>query len=213
MRLTAQDARFYNACSSECFGELNGVAADENTAFRPLSPYATAKAAAYWLVENYRRAYGLYACSGILFNHESPLRPERFVTRKIVAAAVRIARGSGERLTLGDLSIRRDWGWAPDYVDAMHRMLQQPKPEDFVIATGEAHSLEAFVAAVFAALDLNWEHYVTTDPGLLRRAEIAHNVGNASRAAERMNWRAGAAMAEVVRRMVAAELDPTLVTA
>lgn len=213
MRVVAKDARFYNACSSECFGELHGVAADETTAFRPLSPYATAKAAAHWLVENYRRAYGLYACSGMLFNHESPLRPERFVTRKIVAAAVRIARGSGERLTLGDLSIRRDWGWAPDYVDAMHRMLQQPGPEDFVIATGESHSLEEFVAAAFAALDLNWEQHVTTDPGLLRRAEIAHNVGNAARAAERMGWRAGAAMPEVVRRMVAAELDPALVAA
>jgi GDPmannose 4,6-dehydratase len=205
VRLVARGARLYNACSSECFGDLGGKAADEETGFRPLSPYATAKATAHWLVENYRRAYDLYACSGILFNHESPLRPERFVTRKIIAAAVRIAAGSGEKLQLGNLAVWRDWGWAPDYVDAMHRMLQQPTPGDFVIATGEAHSLEEFTATAFAQVGLHWRDHVTVDPALYRRAEVMHNVGNPAKAAETLGWRATFRMREVVQAMVDAE--------
>jgi GDPmannose 4,6-dehydratase len=205
VRLVARNARLYNACSSECFGDLGGVAADESTGFRPLSPYATAKSTAHWLVENYRRAYDLYACSGILFNHESPLRPERFVTRKIIAAAVRIADGSGETLQLGNLAIWRDWGWAPDYVDAMHRMLQQPTPEDFVIATGESHSLEDFTAAAFEAVGLDWRRHVAVDRALYRRAEIMHNLGNPAKAAEKLGWRATLRMRDVVAAMVAAE--------
>jgi GDPmannose 4,6-dehydratase len=134
--------RFYNAGSSECFGDTGAHAADEETAFRPKSPYGVAKAATISLVRNYRESYGLFACSGILFNHESPLRPARFVTRKITAAAARIARGSGERLALGDLTIERDWGWAPDYAEAIWAMIQHSAPEDFVIATGVSHSLE-----------------------------------------------------------------------
>src|SRR5688572_5662839 len=135
LRHLRHDIRFYNAASSEMFGDIGSQAADEITAFRPVSPYATAKAASFWAVDTYRRAYNLFACSGILFNHESPLRPERFVTRKIVAAASRIRAGSRETLTLGDLSIARDWGWAPEYVDAMWRMLQHDVPGDYVVAT------------------------------------------------------------------------------
>lgn len=144
LRFTELPAKFYSASSSECFGDTGEVAADESTPFHPRSPYAVAKAAAFWAVSNYREAYHLFACSGLLFNHESPLRPERFVTRKIVATAVRIANGSGEKLHLGNVSIRRDWGWAPEYVQAMWLMLQQEQADDFVIATGEAYSLEDF---------------------------------------------------------------------
>ncbi|HUL58429.1 MAG TPA: GDP-mannose 4,6-dehydratase, partial [Anaeromyxobacteraceae bacterium] len=151
IRFTKRKIRLYNASSGECFGDTGGHAADEQTPFRPRSPYAVAKAAAHFEVANYREAYGLFACSGILFNHESPLRPERFVTRKIVAAACRIAAGSEERLRLGNVRVKRDWGWAPEYVEAMWRMLQQDRPDDYVIATGETRSLEEFAAAAFAA--------------------------------------------------------------
>ena len=207
VRLSGLPARIYNACSGECFGDVGGEAADEATAFRPLSPYATAKAAAFWLLANYRQAYGLHASSGILFNHESPLRPERFVTRKIVAAAVRIANGSTERLKLGNTAIRRDWGWAPDYVEAMHLMLQQPRPRDFVIATGEAHSLGEFVAAVFATVGLEWRKHVVIDQTLFRRAEIMANVGNAGAARATLGWEAKVRLPELAERLVAAERD------
>ena len=136
IRLSGQVVKFYSACSSECFGDTNDIMVNEDTPFNPKSPYAVAKSAAFLTVLNYRSVYGLFCCSGILFNHESPLRPEQFVTRKIVTTACRIYRGSKETLKLGDLSIRRDWGWAPEYVEAMWRMLQQEKAEDFVIATG-----------------------------------------------------------------------------
>ncbi|MCL2450847.1 MAG: GDP-mannose 4,6-dehydratase, partial [Polyangiaceae bacterium] len=156
IRFRGGTARLYNASSSECFGELGDEPANETTAFHPRSPYAVAKAAAHWEVVNYRDAYGLFACSGILFNHESPLRPERFVTRKVVAAAVRIAAGGDERLRLGDLSVERDWGWAPEYVEAMWKMLQENRPEDFVIATGSTSTLESFVETAFGCLGLDW---------------------------------------------------------
>jgi GDP-mannose 4,6-dehydratase len=163
IRFIGAPIRLYNAGSSECFGETGEAGADENTPFRPRSPYAVAKAAAFWEVANYREAYGLFACSGILFNHESPLRPERFVTQKIVTAACRIAEGSTEKLTLGNMAIRRDWGWAPEYVEAMSLMLQQEQPEDYVIATGESCSLEEFVAIAFAAVGLDWRDWVVSD--------------------------------------------------
>ena len=138
--------------SSECFGDTGGESADEKTLFHPRSPYGVAKAAAYWETANYREAYQFFACTGILFNHESPLRPERFVTRKIVSTACRIAAGSKEKLSLGNMSIRRDWGWAPEYVEAMWQMLQQSEPEDYVIATGETRSLQEFVEVAFSYL-------------------------------------------------------------
>jgi GDPmannose 4,6-dehydratase len=205
IRFLGRPVRFYNAGSSESFGDTGGLAANEATAFRPRSPYAVAKAAAFWEVANYREAYDLFACSGILFNHESPLRPVRFVTRKVVKAAARIARGESEKLRLGDLAIRRDWGWAPEYVEAMWRMLQQDAPDDYVIATGEAHSLEDFVAAAFAHFDLDWRDHVEIDKALFRPSEIAGGFGDASRAAEALDWRAEARMPEVVRRMAEAE--------
>src|SRR5450759_39499 len=149
IRFLQQPIRLYSAGSSECFGDTGGVPADETTPFHPRSPYAVAKSAAHWEVANYREAYNLFACTGILFNHESPLRPARFVTKKIVNAACRIAGGSREQLQLGNIAIRRDWGWAPEYVEAMWLMVQQESPDDFVIATGESHSLEEFVAAAF----------------------------------------------------------------
>lgn len=163
IRFTGAPIKFYNAGSSECFGDIGDRAADEMTPFRPRSPYAVAKATAFWEVANYREAYGLFACSGILFNHESPLRPERFVTQKIVAGACRIARGSSEKLHLGNLKIQRDWGWAPEYVEAMYLMLQKEEPDDYAIATGESYKLEDFVARAFAAVDLNWRDWVVTD--------------------------------------------------
>jgi GDPmannose 4,6-dehydratase len=194
--------RFYNAGSSECFGDTDGVAADEKTPFRPRSPYAVAKAAAFWEVANYREAYGIFACSGILFNHESPLRPERFVTKKIVSTACRIAAGSGEKLHLGNISIARDWGWAPEYVDAMWRMLQQEKAEDFVIATGETHILEEFIDEVFKNVGLDWRDHVMTDSSLLRPTEITAGMGNPAKAAEHLGWKAKNMMNDVVRMMV-----------
>lgn len=205
LRFTRLPARLYNACSSECFGDTGGVPATEETAFRPRSPYGVAKAAAFWQVANYREAYGLFACSGILFNHESPLRPERFVTRKIVAAAARIAAGSDERLTLGNLDVVRDWGWAPEYVDAMWRMLQQDVPDDYIVATGESRSLRAFVAEAFEAVGLDARDHVETDTALLRPSDLSYSGGDPSRAAERLGWRATVRGAEVVRRMVEAE--------
>ena len=148
IRFRSSPVKFYNGSSGECFGDIGNAAADETTAFRPRSPYALAKATAFWEVANYREAYGLFACSGVLFNHESPLRPERFVTSKVVATACRIAEGSKEKLCLGNISVTRDWGWAPEYVEAMWLMLQQNEPDDFVVATGESHTLEEFVNAV-----------------------------------------------------------------
>ncbi len=209
IRFLGRPIRLYNAGSSECFGDTGGQPADETTAFHPRSPYAVAKATAHWLVANYRDAYGLCACTGILFNHESPLRPERFVTRKIIAAAGRIARGSTEKLHLGNLEIYRDWGWAPEYVDAMWRMLQRDQAEDFVIATGETHSLEDFVAAAFGAHGLDWREHVARDPSLLRPADIHYNAGNPAKARTLLGWAATNRLPEVVRLMVTTDLTPT----
>lgn len=210
IRFLGRKARFYSAGSSECFGDNGNLAADESTPFRPRSPYAVAKAAAFWQVANYREAYGLFACSGILFNHESPLRPERFVTQKIVKAACRIAAGSSETLHLGNLDIYRDWGWAPEYVDAMARMLQLDTPQDFVIATGETHALKDFVAAAFEALNLDWHDHVISDPALMRPTDLRISRADPSLAAEKLGWRASMHMHDVVRAMVAAEQERTV---
>ena len=187
IRLLNHPAKFYNAGSSEVFGNTLEPAT-EATPFHPRSPYATAKAAAHYAVTNYREAYGLFACTGILFNHESPLRPQRFVTSKIVSTAVRIAHGSREKLSLGKIDIYRDWGWAPDYVDAMWRMLQQAEPDDYVVATGELRSLQDFVSSVFAELGLDWRDKVVSDPSLFRPSDIERSVGNASKAFEKLGW-------------------------
>jgi GDPmannose 4,6-dehydratase len=205
VRLLRRPVRLYHASSSECFGTAAKGPADEQTPFAPRSPYAVAKASAHWLVENYREAYGLFACNGILFNHESPLRPHRFVTRKITSAAKRIAAGARERLVLGRLDIVRDWGWAPEYVEAMWLMLQQNAPLDFVIATGESHSLEEFIATAFAALGLDWRDHVDSDPALFRPTDLPRSYGNPARAERELGWRARYHMADVVRAMIAAE--------
>ncbi|MEH2374728.1 GDP-mannose 4,6-dehydratase [Nostoc sp.] len=204
IRFLGMPIKLYNAGSSECFGDTGQTAADETTPFRPRSPYAVAKAAAFWEVANYREAYGLFACSGILFNHESPLRPERFVTQKIVAAACRIAQGSNEKLYLGNIQIQRDWGWAPEYVEAMYLMLQQEQPDDYVIATGESSSLEEFVAAAFASVDLDWREHVVIDNSLLRPTDLAVGRGNPAKANNKLGWQAKYKMKDVVRMMVEA---------
>lgn len=206
IRFSGLPIKFYNAGSSECFGDTNGNGADEATPFRPRSPYAVAKAAAFWEVANYREAYSLYACTGILFNHESPLRPERFVTQKIVKTACRIASGSREKLHLGDTGIKRDWGWAPEYVEAMWMMLQREQAEDFVIATGQVNSLESFVATAFDCLGLDWNEHVVRDKSLIRPAEITANRGNFSKARNLLGWQPRTFMAEVVKLMIDAEL-------
>ena len=205
IRFLQQPIRLYSAGSSECFGDTGGAPADETTPFRPRSPYAVAKSAAHWEVANYREAYNLFACTGILFNHESPLRPERFVTRKIISAACRIAAGSNEKLQLGNISIARDWGLAAEYVDAMWRMLQQEAPGDYVIATGETNTLEDFVTETFTQLGLDRQEHVSTDPSLLRPSEIMVSRGNPRKAAKELGWRAEHRMRDVVRIMIAAE--------
>ena len=202
IRFLGLPVRFYNAGSSECFGDISSLAGDEGTLFRPCSPYAVAKATAHWLVANYRSAYGLFACNGILFNHESPLRPPRFVTRKIVQAVVGISNGNMGKLILGDTGIQRDWGWSPEYVDAMWRMLQTDSPEDFVVATGESNSLEEFVATAFSEVGLDWRQYVTQDPKLFRPAEIRYSRGNAEKARRMLGWEAKMRMRDVVREMI-----------
>ncbi|MBC7962531.1 MAG: GDP-mannose 4,6-dehydratase [Steroidobacteraceae bacterium] len=199
--------RLYSAGSSECFGDTGGAPADEMTPFRPRSPYAVAKAAAHWEVANYREAYNLFACTGILFNHESPLRPERFVTRKIIASACRIAAGGSEMLQLGNISIARDWGLASEYVNAMWRMLQQETPSDYVIATGETNTLENFVIETFTQLGLAWQDHVCTDPTLLRPSEIMISRGNPGKAFTELGWQAQNRMRDVVRIMIAAERE------
>jgi GDPmannose 4,6-dehydratase len=205
IRFVDRPVRFYNAGSSECFGDTGGAAATEDTPFRPRSPYAVAKAAAFWEVANYREAYGLHACSGILYNHESPLRPHRFVTRKIVSAARRIAGGAHEKLRLGNLAIERDWGWAPEYVEAMWLMLQHEEPRDFVIATGEVNKLSDFVEAAFNEVGLSWRDHTEVDPALLRPTDLGRGVGDPSLAAKELGWRAKYRMRDVVRMMVRAE--------
>jgi GDPmannose 4,6-dehydratase len=202
-RLIDKQIRVYYAGSSECFGDTNGVAATEKTPFHPQSPYAVAKASAFWLVNNYRESYSdLFICCGILFNHESPLRPINFVTQKIITTANRIANGSDEILELGRLDISRDWGWAPEYVEAMWLMLQNNVPEDFIIASGETNTLEAFVIEVFNQLDLNWTNHVKINEGLLRPTDIKVSIANPAKAIRKLNWKAQYKMREVIEMML-----------
>ena len=207
LRFLKSDARFYNAGSSESFGDTFGRPACEHEPFQPRSPYGVAKAASYWMVRNYREAYGLFACSGILFNHESPLRPARFVTQKVVRTAVDIAQGRADRLSLGNLEISRDWGWAPEYVEAMRLMLARDEPEDFVIATGSTARLRDFVARAFARVGLDWREHVVTETALQRPLDVSCSVGDPAKAAEKLGWRAQVRMPDLVDRLVDAELD------
>jgi GDPmannose 4,6-dehydratase len=218
IRFIGQPVRLYDASSSECFGNTGGAPANEETPFRPASPYAVAKAASFWEVANYRSAYGLFACSGILFNHESPLRPERFVTRKIVEAARRIGSGSPEVLKLGDLDVERDWGWAPEYVDAMWRILQAGEARDYVIATGEKHSVRQFADEAFRlfGVDLQWEGegassmaierktgrtIIQVDPQFIRPLEVRTLVGDPSRAARELGWKATTRFSSLIAQL------------
>ncbi len=198
--------RFYNANSCECFGDTGNDLADEKTPFKPRSPYAVAKANAFWQVANYREAYQLHASSGILFNHESPMRPERFVTRKIIATACRIAKGSDEILTLGDIDIYRDWGWAPDYVEAMWAMTQQAQAGDYVVATGRTVSLSYFIERVFTELDLDWHAHVKSHPQLYRPTDIRQNRGNPAHAQKVLGWHHQLEVEDIVREMVSFQL-------
>jgi GDPmannose 4,6-dehydratase len=205
IRFLDPSIRLYNAGSSECFGNTGDIPADENTAFRPRSPYAVAKACAANLVANYRTAYQLFACTGFLFNHESPLRPRRFVTRKIVEAAYKIHAGLESHVTLGNLEISRDWGWAPDYVEAMWLLLQRESPLDVVIATGRTVSLQYFVQCAFTHFDLDWKRHVLLDKALLRPSDIAYSSANVSLAATELGWTARHSIDDVVRNMCEAE--------
>lgn len=201
IRALGLSARLYHASSSECFGNRGSVSADEGMLFNPVSPYGIAKAAAHALVRNYRESYGMFASNGILFNHESPLRPARFVTKKVVEGAHRISLGSSETLFLGDLSVVRDWGWSPEYVEAMWMMLQADNPDDFVIATGESHSLEEFVAHAFSFFDLDWKRYVKCDTSLRRPNEIPWSQGNPEKANRVLGWQPRKKMHKVVESL------------
>lgn len=205
-RTSPSKPRVLVACSGEIFGDTGGTRVDETAAIRPASPYGAAKSAAAHLTSTYRASFGLFACQAFFYNHESPRRPEHFVTRKIVRAACRIARGSKEKLELGDTSVVRDWGWAPEYVDAAVRMLALDTPEDFVIATGESCSLEHFAQRAFACLGLDAHDHVVRNPGLLRPSEIPVMRADPSRAAERLDWRAKVRGDELVQRLVDAEM-------
>ena len=207
LRFLQLNARLFNASSSECFGNTNGEAATEETPFRPRSPYAVAKAAAFWQTANYREAYGLLASSGILFNHESPLRPSRFVTQKIVLGACEIAAGRQDKLELGNIDIQRDWGWAPDYVEAIWLILQQREPEDFIISTGKTHSLKTFIQLVFSQVGLDWQDHVILTPEYYRPTDILVSRSNPSKAKEKIDWASRHSLEDVARLMVRAELD------
>jgi GDPmannose 4,6-dehydratase len=194
--------RFYQASSSEMFGKVREVPQKETTPFYPRSPYACAKVFAHHQTVNYRESYGLFACNGILFNHESPRRGETFVTRKITRAATRIKEGLQDKLYLGNLDSRRDWGYAKDYVEAMWRMLQQDEPDDYVIATGETHSVREFLDLAFGHLGVDWRKHVEIDPRYRRPAEVDLLIGDASKARERLGWQAATSFPELVRLMV-----------
>ncbi|PIT04878.1 NAD-dependent dehydratase [Bradyrhizobium nitroreducens] len=199
-------SRVYNACSSECFGNTE-LPADESTPFGPRSPYGVGKAAAFWTVANYRDAHGLFACSGLLFNHDSPLRPQRFVTRKIVSGAADIAERKTDNLRIGNLNISRDFGWAPEYVEAMAMMLQADAPEDFVIATGQTNTLESFVREAFSYFGLDWQKHIDFDESLLRPIDLKCNSANPAKARRILGWEAKVFMKDVVRLLADGELE------
>jgi GDPmannose 4,6-dehydratase len=206
MRFLGLDARLYNACSGECFGNTSREnPANEATPFQPRSPYAVGKAAAFWAVANYREAYGLFACSGLLFNHESPLRPTRYVTQKIIRGAMDVANGRARTLELGSLSLARDWGWAPEYADAMVRIIDFESPEDFVVATGETNTLQDFVAAAFDCFKLNWREHVVRNDVFLRPTDIAYSSANPAKAERLLGWKATKKMRDVIDILVDAE--------
>jgi GDPmannose 4,6-dehydratase len=204
IRASGVQTRFYQASSSEMYGAASPPQ-DELTPFHPRSPYGCAKVYAYWTTVNYREAYGLFACNGILFNHESPRRGETFVTRKITRAVARIKAGLQDRLYLGNLQARRDWGYAPEYVEAMWRMLQQDRPADYVIATGESHTVQEFCEVAFSHADLDWRRSVLIDTGYYRPAEVDELCGDAGKARAELSWKPQTSFEELVRLMVDAD--------
>jgi GDPmannose 4,6-dehydratase len=201
-----RETRFYQASSSELYGKVREVPQSETTPFYPRSPYAIAKLYAYWITVNYRESYGLFACNGILFNHESERRGETFVTRKITRAAAAIKLGLQDKLYLGNLDAKRDWGHAKDYTEAMWLMLQQDEPDDYVIATGETHSVREFLDEAFGHLDLDWKPYVEIDPRYFRPAEVDLLVGDPSKAGKKLGWKPKITFKELARMMVNADL-------
>jgi GDPmannose 4,6-dehydratase len=206
IRIVDPKIRFYQASSSEMFGKVQSVPQDEETKFHPRSPYGVAKLYGHWITVNFRESYGMYAVSGILFNHESPRRGSEFVTRKITLAAARIAVGRQKELRLGNLEARRDWGFTGDYVEAMRLMLQRDEPKDYVIGTGETHTVQEFVEAAFAHVGLDWQKYVVIDPKLVRPAEVDLLISNPRRAREELGWTPRVSFHELVRMMVEADV-------
>jgi GDPmannose 4,6-dehydratase len=207
IRETGVGSKFYQASSSEMFGKVQEVPQKETTPFYPRSPYGAAKVYAYWATVNYRESYDLFACNGILFNHESPRRGETFVTRKITRAVARIKAGVQNKLYLGNLDAKRDWGYAKEYVEAMWLMLQQKQPEDYVIATGETHSVRDFLTEAFSHVDLDWQKYVELDEKYLRPAEVDVLVGDASKARDVLGWQPSTTFKDLVRLMVDADMS------
>lgn len=207
IRMVDPEIRFYQASSSEMFGKVQEVPQSEETSFYPRSPYGVAKVYGHWITVNYRESYGMHASSGILFNHESPRRGLEFVTRKITNGVARIKLGLDDHLSLGNLEAQRDWGYAYDYVQAMWRMLQQDVAEDYVVATGETHSVKEFCQVAFAAADLNWEDYVRMDPRFFRPAEVDLLVGDPAKAKEKLNWVPQTKFAELVEMMVRSDWE------
>jgi GDPmannose 4,6-dehydratase len=207
LRLARPQARFYQASSSEMFGKAMEVPQSERTGFHPRSPYGVAKVYGHWITVNYRESYGMYACSGILFNHESPRRGLEFVTRKITDGVARIKLGLARDLRLGNLDARRDWGYAGDYVEAMWRMLQQPEPDDYVVGTGETHSVREFAELAFAHVGLDWQEFVRVDPALVRPAEVDLLLAEPAKARTRLGWTPRIGFRELVAMMVDADLD------
>jgi GDPmannose 4,6-dehydratase len=206
IRLSDKDIRFYNAGSTECFGDTGDGCATESSPFNPCSPYAVAKASAYWLVANYRQAYGMFACTGILSNHDSPLRPRRFVTRKIIHAAAMLAAGHDGKLSLGNLGVERDWGWAPEYVEAIAAMLLQNTAEDFIIATGKSYTLVEFVETTYRLVGKEWRDFVDIQEGLMRPTDIIKNKVDPSKAARQLGWKATNSMPQVISKMLEREI-------
>jgi GDPmannose 4,6-dehydratase len=207
IRQSGKNIKLFNACSSECFGETELEPADEETLLAPQNMYAVSKAASYWATKNYRNTYGLFACSGILFNHESPLRSERFVTQKIATTAVAIYRGIKTSLILGNLDIERDWGWAPEYVEAMHAMLQQQRSSDYILATGNSHTLSEFVEFAFEEIGLNHTDYVRHSDEFDRPNEINISRGKPEKAKQVLGWTAKYGLRDIARAMVRARLE------
>lgn len=207
IRIVDPSIRFYQASSSEMFGKVQEVPQRESTPFYPRSPYGVAKVYGHWITVNYRESYNIFACSGILFNHESPRRGLEFVTHKITNAVARIKLGLDTELHLGNLEARRDWGYAPDYVRAMWLMLQQDAPDDYVVATGETHSVQEFVEEAFGYVDMDWQEFVVQDPKFYRPAEVDLLVGDPAKAGEKLGWEPTVSFRELVRLMVQADLD------